>query len=281
MWPMALAGLVLPLGSAAWIAYRAQHPAPGQWPLLEPTLGGLWAHLSASVFRVYVGGLAPAPQAAELLRTAILPWLVPGLALLALALARPLTRRASWVSVALLAGALLQVALVLGYGAPDPASYFLPPLTVGFLSIPVAGGTFLPRRAQVPVIAALLIVAALAARPGLEAARAERARLAEVDRVIAERWKAIPFDRGFVLWSGDYFPRLVVYQVLEGERPGLIVESPAMLTWTQPRRAFERRFGVDPLAGLELRNDSDLALIAPNIARRTGMPVVDFERFRP
>jgi hypothetical protein len=57
--------------------------------------------------------------------------------------------------------------------------------------------------------------------------------------------------------------------------------DPAMLTWPKPRQDFERKFGFDPLAGLTLRTDADLSMVGPNIARQTGLPVLDFEGFRP
>ena len=70
--------------------------------------------------------------------------------------------------------------------------------------------------------------------------------------------------------------RLRAHQLLDGEKPGLVVINSAMLTWTPERRAQTRALGFDPLAGMRLESDADLAGVAGNIARQTALPVVDF-----
>jgi len=131
--------------------------------------------------------------------------------------------------------------------------------------------------ALAPAAAAVALLAFVWLPPALE----HRRRLQDVERAIRARWEAIPFERGIVLWTGDDFVRLRAWQILEGSKPDVYVESPAMLTWDPPRRAFRRRFGFDPLAGIELETDADLPLIGANIARHTSLPLIDFERWRP
>jgi hypothetical protein len=170
---------------------------------------------------------------------------------------------------------------VLNYGVPDPAAHFFAALMAGLLSIPLAG-RWLDERMPHPVAATPVVLGLVAAGTlWVAGAVTERGRLVAVDSAMRARWHAIPFERGIVLWADDYFVRLKGYQILDGEKPGLYVENPNLLTWEGPRREFRRRFGLDPLAGLDLRGLSDVALIPANIARQTSLPVVDFERFRP
>ena len=77
-----------------------------------------------------------------------------------------------------------------------------------------------------------------------------------------------------MLWWSDYYTRLRAYQILDGEKPDVYVENPAMLSWLAPRRAFAQRFGFDPLDGIELSDPGKLALVASNIARQTNLPVI-------
>src|SRR5262245_17323312 len=267
-------GLSLPLASLGFVAWRAFHPASFQWPLLRPNAASLLAHFRASAFGGYVGGFAPSPEQARLLATSIYPLLVPGLALLALAALRErgAVRRAAFV--ALLAAAALQLAFAFRYAVADPVVSFLPPLLVALLAIP-AFGRELALRLRDPVLAAPLAAGlALTALLWVEDSSAEREQMARADATIRERWEAIPDGPAIVLWWSDYYTRLRAYQILEGEKPIVYVENPVMLSWLPPRRDFARRFGFDPLAGIELTDEGKLPLVAPNIARQTDLPVI-------
>lgn len=280
-WLRFAAGLALPFLAYAFIAWRATHPARHQWPLLEPSLGGLLAHMRAEVFTFYMGGFAPRPDQQALLHGAVWPVLVPGGALLVWVLLRAAAPHVRAFAGALFAAAAIQTGFALQYGVPDPLAYFLPALLV----VSIAAAERLGRLARhAPGPAALAPAAAftaLLAFAWLPTALAHRRALEAADRAIRARWESIPFERGIVLWTGDYYVRLRAYQILEGSKPDLYVESPAMLTWDPPRRDFQRRFGFDPLAGLALETDADLPRILPNIARQTDLPVIDFERARP
>jgi len=48
------------------------------------------------------------------------------------------------------------------------------------------------------------------------------------------------------------YHRLDVYQVLGGERPGLVVVNPVALSGPVLRRRFQQQFGFDPFEGLEV-----------------------------
>jgi hypothetical protein len=176
--------------------------------------------------------------------------------------------------LALLGGAALQIAFVVRYGVPDPEFYFLPALMVSLLvATPLLRG--LARRAPALVGLALSVaVAGVLGAWSVPRALASRVELARVDAGFRRAWRAIPFDRGIVLWRDDHYQRFVALQLLEGQRPDLYVESPDMLIWPARRAAFQRRFGFDPLAGLELRRPEDIGLIAGNVRRLAKVPVL-------
>ena len=281
LWPRFVIGLLAPFAAYAFVAWRAAHPARHQWPLLEPSLAGLLSYMRAEVFTFYMGGFAPRSDQHALLANAIWPVLVPGMGLLIWSLFRAGEPSVRAFAGALFAAAALQLAFALQYGVPDPIAYFVPALIV--VAIAAAERLSLLVRhapgaaALAPAAAAVALLAFVWLPPALE----HRRRLQDVERAIRARWEAIPFERGIVLWTGDDFVRLRAWQILEGSKPDVYVESPAMLTWDPPRRAFRRRFGFDPLAGIELETDADLPLIGANIARHTSLPLIDFERWRP
>lgn len=280
-WLAGVAGVALALTPALWIAWRAAHPASYQWPLLEPTAASVIGHLRGGIYAGYLGHFAPSPDQRRVLVDQVLPGLLAGLAALIIAAWRHERAGDRLLLGGMLGACALGLAFALGYGVIDPVVYFLPPLMLALAALAVAGGR-LADRLRTPVAAAPVVIAlgALAAL-GVGDARARARALEANDAALHARWRALPFERGFVILGTDYHVRLMLWQQLAGEHPGLAVVDPAMLTWPPPRRAFERRFGFDPLAGLELRDDGDLPLIAPNIARQTPLPVIDFERWRP
>lgn len=272
------AGVVLPLAGYAFIAARALHPAPGQWPLLEPGLAGLWHHATAGIYGLHLGGFEPGAVQLRYIRLYLLPVLVPGLGLLAWrAFAeRPGPRRA--LLRALAAGAVLQIGFVGVYAVPDPAANLIPLLLVATVAIVLVPG---PRAGAWPapaVAAAALVVACVAAAIALPLAVRTRDGHRDVDAAIRARWTSIPYEPAIVVWKDDWAQRLVAYQVLEQSRPGLVVVNPTMLTWPAGRRRFEARMGFDPVAGMTLDDPSDVDRIAANLRRLSRIPVVEFER---
>ena len=89
------------------------------------------------------------------------------------------------------------------------------------------------------------------------------------DALLRRMWESVKLDRGFVLWHSDTVHRLQMWQVLDGEKPGLVVVNPAQLTHPWPRRRFSERFGFDPLEGVPVAAG---AAGAPGAA---GQAVVD------
>lgn len=274
-----LAGAAVPLLSIGFVAWRAFHPAVFQWPALEPTWSGVLGHATGAAYRRYAGGFAPSAAEQQMLLRAVVPVVVPGFvaAILVAGRARREADPDAAPLLAMLAAAALQTAFTLGYGVPDPVAYFLPVMVVSVvaaarLGAGVAARLARPGPATGLALAAMALVALAWAWPEFDHAR----RIAQVDRELRAAFRALPFERGIVVWSSDSYARLRAYQLLDGEKPGLVVVNPGALTWPRERRAETRALGFDPLAGLRLESDADLALVAANIARQTALPVVDF-----
>jgi hypothetical protein len=271
----ALAGVAVPLAGFAWISWRAAHPAGVQWPLeADPVSVG--RHMLGSAYAGYFGSFAPRGPEWTLIRSAVLPWLLPGLAggaVWALRFPAPALRLGL---LALMGGAALLVAFIVSYGVPDPAMYFLPALMVALLvAAPAAHG--IARRVSPMVAVALGLALTLGlASWSVPRALGQRARLAAIDARIRAAWAAIPFERGIVLWADDHLHRLKVFQRLEGARPDLYLESPLTLSWPVARSAFARRFGFDPLGGVAPRTSADLARVPSIIRANAKEPVIDF-----
>ncbi len=272
----AIAGALAPLASYAYVAYRAFSPAPFQWPLLDPSVESVWSHIRGARFGFFLGHFAPAEAQRALLDAWMYPFLIGGFVVLLLS-----AWRASIAGRTFLGGAIgaaaLQGLFVLNYGVVDPAPYFLPLLVVGLLGVPLAAA-FIAERVRYAYMLGVLALAGLIflAVPSVRGARTRMTRLNYVESRVRAAWEAIPFREAIVLWQDDMYVRLRAYQLLDGEKPGLYVENPNMLTWSGPRHAFEKRFGFDPLAQLALRTDADLAFVPMNIKRLTEVPVVDF-----
>lgn len=272
-----VAGVTLPLLSFCFVAWRAVRPARFQWPALEPGWSGVFAHATGAVYRTFVGGFAPSPAEQQLLFGAVAPVVLPGL-LAALTVAWQARRTADAAPLAaLLAAAALQSAFALRYAVIDPSAYFLPVMVVSVVALARLGaglteGLTSPALGRIFALAAMSMVSFAWVGSEVDHAR----RIAGVDAQVREAFRALPFDRGVVVWHSDSYVRLRAQQLLDGERPGLVVIDPAMLTWAPERRAQTRALGFDPLAGMRLESDADLAGVAGNIARQTTLPVVDF-----
>jgi len=272
------AAALVPLSAYVFVALRAFRPAPGQWPLLEPSWASVAAHLAGGPFAArYLGGFAPAADERVLLDATVWPYLAGGLCALAAAAAAARATTRAPVVTALLAGALLQAGFSLVYAVPDPAAYLLPALACAFLGVPAAAGAAgaLPGAA----LAATLALPAAAAPGWTRIHAARRARDLAVEARIVELWRTLPIERGVVLWNDDRLAMLELRQRLHGERPRLVLANPAMLTWRAPRAALARVLGADPLAGLALRDERDLARVPAHVAAVTGLPVVDFAAY--
>lgn len=275
----AVAAAAVPLLGNLWILYRGSHPAAQQWPLLTPGLAGAWEHIKGSVYaRAYLGGFAPTADQRHLLNVAVMPLLIPGLAALTLQLIRGRDVGARLWGGAMLLGSAVQLLFVFRFGVPDPLAHFVTPMAAGLLGATWWLGAIGPRLPRRSVVAGAVVATLAAGALALPGTLAYRARQIGIDARVRHAWRAIPFDDGIVVWQNDWYCRLLAWQILEHDRPGLIVANPVVLTWEGPRRDFERRTGIDPLAGLALRSDADLPMIGENIARRSNRPVIDFNQ---
>ncbi|HEU4724153.1 MAG TPA: DUF2723 domain-containing protein [Candidatus Eisenbacteria bacterium] len=270
------AGMALPLLSWGWIAYRASHPAAFQWPLLEPGLGGLIAHLTGRAYGGYLGGFHPSPADARLLASSI-PWLALLLIALAVTLAASPRGPRRTFATAVGAALLAQGAFVLAYRVPDPSSHLVPILALGAIVLPDLAARIRARAggAVAALAAAALLLALLPAWIGADLAA--KAHAEETDRLVRDAWRRVPFERGLVVWNNDLYARLRAYQILEGSRPALLVEHPGVLTWPGPRRRFQEAHGFDPWNGATPTSDAMLAQLPDLAARAGGLPAIDFD----
>jgi hypothetical protein len=245
--------------------------------MLEASARGVFSHATGEIYRTFVGGFSPSEAERSLLLVGVAPVVLPGLlaAVLAAWRARHAVDGPPLLALAVAAG--LQVVFALRYGVIDPSFYFLPVMLVSV----VVGARLLVEvtaRLTSPVLARGFALAAmsLAASAWVPPEFAHAQRVAAVDREVRAAFRALPFTRGIVVWHSDSYVRLLVHQILEGDQPGLVVINPAVLTWEPARRAQTQALGFDPLAGMRLQTDRDLAGVPANIARQTPLPVVDF-----
>ena len=246
----AIAAALVPLVAYAWVAWRAFHPAPGQWRDIAPTWTSIWNHVTAARYRVFLGFFAPDPLHRRLLASGAYPYLLPGILLLVAGYGRAMRTlgpRLLWLG--LFAAALLVSLVPRIYGVPDPSSYFLPAVGVSLLGLAPLMGAVSKRGLP----GAALLGVGLATAMGLAWSEAydARARYREVerfDRQVRDLWSRVPPDTAIVLWYSDQFSRLVEYQVLRGEHPAVWVGTPDFLVDPLMRDELRRRFSADPVA---------------------------------
>jgi len=296
-------GLLPPLLSYAFIAWRAFHPGEVQWSVLAPSWRSVLDHLTAAQYGDHAGRFAPSGGQARNLARYVYP--LVAVAALALTLAIRAAGRGPRrdVLLAVAAGCLLQLAVIFGYGVPDPSSYFLPVLALGLAAVAPAvaglggvniggatlggggrGGTRHHVTAR-PGPAVLLTAAIAAAVLGLLAVSWLRVGVERRDlyvrheRMLRQMWESVTIDQAFVLWNDDMVHRLRAWQVLDGQKPGLVVINPAMLTHAWPREQFRRAHGFDPVAGPTAGgSDSERAA---RINEQSPLPVIEFEMKGP
>lgn len=277
-----LVGAALALASHGFVAWRAFHPAAWQWPALGPSWDSVGEHVLGSAYGGFLGVYAPSPEQRALLARYLHPLLAPALLLLALGTLStpdPATRLRRGT---LLAAAGVGTAFAFNYGVPDPSSYFLAPLALasigGFASL---WDLALLRRRALPVAAALGVGVLGVGVAWVDTGADRKAVMERFDQRVRAMWSDIPFDRAVVVWSSDLSTRLIEYQLLRGEKPGIEVVNPALLAQPLPRERFRLRHGFDPLEGVALP-DSPAGLeamgvsVAQAVNRRSPLPVVLF-----
>jgi len=180
------------------------------------------------------------------------------------------------------------------YGVSDPAPYFLPAIAFGLLGVApltVELGSMrrLPAAARIALgFLTAAAVAALAAASVKDAVDGRRT-IIRSDRAIRAMWRMVRPDTAIVIWPTDQCVRLIERQVLQGERPGHYVMNPDLLVELSVRREMLRRFGVDPMEGLDVPyltpkmpdarriHDEFMMRVLHGINDRTPVPVVLFD----
>jgi len=158
-------------------------------------------------------------------------------------------------------------------------------LGVGLVALAPAVAVFgwLKRNATMALV---VIVAVFGALDGywLKINADRRTLYVQHEKMLRDMWSAITIDQAFVLWHNDMVHQLLVWQVLDGEKPGLAVYNPAMLTHPWPRRQFAQEYGFDPIEGLQTPNLNDTAAgermadqIGMRINAMSALPVIEFD----
>jgi hypothetical protein len=291
---VAVGAAILPLASYGFVAWRAWYPAPGQWPSIRPSLGGVIEHISGVRYSQFLGFYKPDEAEMARLYSGVYPYLFPGIALLLAAGARAVsaTQRILWWG--LLAATLIVMLFGFQYGVPDPAPYFLPGIALGLLGLAplvVELGSLRAIPSPARLAAGVLVLAGATALSvaSIGEARGGKEMIVRSDRAIRAMWRMVRPDTAIVIWPADQCVRLIERQVLLGERPGLYVMNPDLLVEGPVRKEMVRRFGVDPLEGLELPalsphtpnarqvHDQFLMKVIHGINERTRVPVVLFD----
>jgi Protein of unknown function (DUF2723) len=247
-----LVGVLWPVTSYAFIAWRAFHPAPGQWGTLSPHWSSVLAHVTGHEYRLYVGRFAAGGAELDLIQRHVVPWLVAGLPLVAwwVVAARQTPAGFRWGIAGAIVAALVFVRF---YGIPDPSAYLLSPLVMVLAVAPAAitlvpGAGAILRPLTLVATLAIVIEAFFGFRLVVDRNRAYRANETRVRTL----WHGIPDRPGFVLWSDDMVSLLHGYQLLDGEKPRLEIDHPMQLTQDWPRARFITRHGFDPVSRAEV-----------------------------
>jgi hypothetical protein len=291
----ALAAACVPLLSYGLIPWRAAHPAVYQWPRLAPGFAGLLAHVTGSMYQGLLGRFAPSPEQSAFLRSYVYPFLFPGLVLLLANAVRARTPGERALQWGIVGSALLGTVYAFDYGVPDPSSYFLLPMALGLTAITpwlgslLAGGTA-ARRAGLAGVTLAALAGLVLAVPWLRTGQGRKGLWIEFDQLVRRMWATVPADSAIVFWTDDMHTKLLEYQLLRGEKPGVTVVHGLTLDAAPVREAFIRRHGFDPLAGVEVPSgagtgpaaeDARVRELIQRIERRvneqTPLPVIHFD----
>lgn len=290
-----LAATCVPLLSYGLIPWRATHPAVYQWPTLAPGFAGLLAHVSGRMYQGLLGHFAPSPQQAAFLVAYVYPFLFPGLLLVVVNAVRARVAGERALQWGLASTALLGTCYAFSYGAPDPSSYFLQPMALGLVATTTLLAALVTsgpaaRRAALACAALLAVAGLVLSVPWLRIGQQRAELWVAFDRQVHQMWMAIPADSGVVFWSDDMHTKLLEYQFLRGEKPGLTVVH-GLTIYTEPvRNAFIRRHGFDPVAGIQLSSDprntpaaqeagyrEAIGAAEANVNQLTRLPVIHFD----
>lgn len=264
------------LASYAFLPWRALHPAAFQWPI-TPGFPGMLEHVRGSVYAAhYVGrGFSPDAWNSRLLGETVMPVLLTGMPVAALAAWRLRGFGVRSWALALVGAAIAILGFVWRYGVPDPLMYFVPALMVAaMLAAPLVAALLGRVRPAVAIAALAALVVTGVSASGVRVV-AERRRASNADMTARIAWASLPPGPAIVLWKDDHWARLRCYQLLEGSRTDLEVVNPNGLTYGPNRARFAARWGVDPVAAAGDVVDS----IGPALRARLDVPVHDFPQF--
>lgn len=251
-----------------FVAYRAFHPAPGQWESLAPSWRGVLDHLTGARYRMYTGAFAPSPEEAAHLARDVWPYLallLPAVAWWTIG-SRAVAPAARFGVAAAVAATLVFVA---HYSVLDPGAYFLPALAVGCAVLPAAVFTLPGARAAAGALAWAGAISALGAgvmgvRAQLDDGRAQRGEEALYRRL----WDEVPAAPGFLLFNDDRIARLRERQLLLGEKPRVELLYPDELTQPRSHDRFVARHGFEPVDRAEV--EAAVAEVHPADLRQMG-----------
>jgi hypothetical protein len=292
--PTVIAAAGVPLLAYGFLLWRATHPTPIDWWGLAPGLDSLLAHVTGRQFGALLGHFNPSPEQGWFLRLYVFPFLVPGLFLSLAAAVQahdPGERTLRW---GLAASALAGTSYAFGYGAVDPASYFLYPMALGLATaVPfverLAAAARSRRTARYAAGALALALLALWV-PWLWTGQRRARTFVEFDGHVRSMWQAIPMDSAIVFWNADLYYKLREYQLLRGEKPGVVVAHARGLYMPGVRARFLARTGIDPLDDPTVAPYTTPRPYAPDslvrlsieavensVNRRSHLPVIDFD----
>jgi hypothetical protein len=284
------------LGVYAFVAWRAFVPALWQWPALAPTWMGVKEHIFAVRYAGFLGTFRPSEVQADLLRSYLYPWVVPATGLLIAAAFLPATPWQRTTLRALAATAVIGLGYAFNYGVPDPSSYFLAPLAIACAGLVPCGMGLIAwkrqlRSVSVAVGILLMLIACGAGVRWVQVAEGRKVTLEKFDAEMEAMWQTVSYDSAFVVWGSDMHTRLVEYQLLRGEKPGIRVIDPGLLAQSYPRSRFIAEYGIDPVpgagpgAGVLTAVGIDeverfTAEMAHHLNQRSPLPVIVFDPIR-
>jgi hypothetical protein len=293
--PALIVAACAPLLAYGFIFWRATHPTPIDWIELAPGFGGLLDHVTGQQFAALLGHWNPSPEQAGFLRRYVFPFLFPGLLLAFASAVRardPGERALLW---GLVVSALAGTAYAFAYGAVDPASYFLYPTALALAAMlpfvaRLVGVIGAARRTRVAATGLLALATLLLWVPWLITDQRRTSGFTAFDHYVHSMWQAIPMDSAIVFWSTDLYYKLLEYQLLEGEKPGVVVAHPRALYTPGGRARFFARTSIDPLADPAVAVYDSLPAYSPDslvrrsidavessVNRRTSLPVIHFD----
>jgi hypothetical protein len=280
----------LPLMSYGFVAWRAFYPAIYQWPILDPSWSSIFTHIHGGTYgQIYLGHFNPSPAQKVFFNLYIYPVLIPSMLVQITMLFFSKGKINRLRIIAFFAACVTCLLFSFDYGVPDPSSYFLAPIALSVVSIVdifvIIFDKWKSHRkillaTPVIVILGIIPICSLWINIGIE----RRDLFLNLEDKIYSMWNSIPFEQGFVVWSDDMYPRLLMYQMYVKQKTGLYVFHPSEFFGEQQYINFLTKYKFDPYQDLrnlqeyEKKTQTELtARIAETINRKTDLPVIIFD----